>query len=148
MKPRDRTPRAFEHRLALRLAAGKHKARPVVQVFQATRNDADHAFVKVFIKHTQCSRRNFFAVHQGLGDQQRLFAHIAFHAAAFAVDGVKLLRQSPRQLGVVGAQALDAQGHIRQATSSVNAWPNCKPHVLAAGLGGVPRGHFEQGRHA
>ena len=112
METGNRPPRAFEHRLALRLAAGKHKTRAVMQVLQATGNDAHHAFVKVLIEHAQRSRCNFFAVHQGLGDQQRLFAHIALHRTAFAVDGVELLRQSPRQFAVIGAQALDAQRHV------------------------------------
>ena len=117
-----------------------------MQVFQATGNDAHHALVKVFVIHTQGSGGLFFAVHQRLREQQRLFAHIALHGAALAVDGVELLRQSPRQFGVVGAQALDAQRHVGQAARGIDAWPNRKAHVLAAGLGGVPRGHFEQGR--
>ena len=145
MKTSNRATRAFEYRLPLGLTAGKHKTRAVMQVFQTPRDDAHHALMEIFIKHAQSCRRLLFLVHQRLGQQQCLLAHIAFKASALAVDGVELAGQARSEFGVVGAQAFNAQAHVRQTTSGVDARANSKTHVLAAGLRGVTPSHFEQG---
>ena len=51
-------------------------------------------------------------------------------------------------LAVVGAQALDAQRHVRQSACSVDARANAKAKVLAAGQGGVATGRFKEGAQA
>ena len=70
--------------LARRLAGGKDKAGPVKLVFDACRDDADHAFIKFGVEHTNGRWRFVVGVEQGLGYLHGHVAHIAFYDAAIA----------------------------------------------------------------
>ena len=77
-----------------------------------------------------------------------LFAHAVLHRPPLTVDRIERLRQFRGPLGVVGAQALDAQGHVGQPTGGVDARAQRKTEVLCGGLRGVASGHMEQGLQA
>ena len=135
MKTGDRAARALElMRLALGLAGGKHKGGAVQPVFDARGDDADHAFVKFGVKHADGRRGAAAVLAQPLGQGKGLLAHIALQVLALAVDAVQRLGQFQRLAKVVGQQAFDADGHVRQAPRRIDARPQGKAKILRAGL--------------
>ena len=52
---------------------------------------------------------------------------------ALAVDAVQRARQFIGAAGVVGQQAFDAQRHVAQTASGVDAWAQCKAEIKAGG---------------
>jgi len=98
--------------------ARKDEGRAVQAVLDTTGHDAHHAFVEGFVEQRQRGRWLGLFVKTALPGRQcafGLFAHAGFHLAPFAVDGVQLRGQLGGAGGVVGAQAFDAQRHVRQA---------------------------------
>ena len=116
-------------------AGGKHKGGPVQLVFQARGHDADNPFMKIRVNHADGRRRLVVRVYQGFGDGKGLVAHVALDLAPLAVDAVQRLRQFGGTAGVVGQQALNAQGHVRQAAGGVEARAECKAEVEGGGRG-------------
>ena len=148
VKAGDRAARALELvGLALGAAGRKHKGRAVHLVLDARGHDAHHALVKVGLEDDHC-RRGCVRVGPGIGDGHRLLAHMAFDVAAFAVDLVELLGQLQRPCGLVGEQAFDAQGHVRQTAGGIDARAQREAKVHAAGLRRLAFGHLEQRRQA
>ncbi len=120
----DGAARAFELVLLARRGAGrKHKRGAVQFVLDARGHDADHAFMKVGVEHTNGGRRFFVFVKQRFSDGKGLLAHAAFNLAALAVDAVQHLGQFVTARDVVGQQALNAQRHVGQAAGRVDARP-------------------------
>ena len=80
----------------------------------------------------------------GLG----LLAHAGLDVAPLTVDRVELPGQFGGARRVVGQQAFDAQGHVRQAPGRVQARPERKAEVEAAGALRIARRRGEEGCHA
>jgi hypothetical protein len=107
-KPAIERPEPFSSRRAER----EHEGRAVQAVFQAARDDADHALVEGGIEQRHRGRRQHAVVHEVLEQRMGLLLHAGLHLAPLAVDAVELLRKLRRARRVVGAQAFDAERHV------------------------------------
>ena len=134
--------------MSRRAAGGKDKRRPVQLVLDARGDDADHALVKLRVKHADGRRWLGIVGKQVFCQQQRLVAHTAFNVAPLAVDAVERARQCVGVAGVVGQQAFDANRHIGQTPGGVDAWPQGKAKVKRRRHRRFAPSDVEQRRHA
>ena len=96
--------------------------------------------MEVGVEHADGRRWLLTLVEERLGDFHRLVAHVALDIAALPVDAVEGAGQFIGTARIVGEQALDAQGHVGQATRGVDAWPQRETEVAAAGDLGLAAG--------
>ena len=108
------------------VAAREGNGRAVRALLDARGHDADDALVPVRVEQRQ--RRRFTDVDAG---QLRLgfLLHALFDVAPFSVHRVELFGQRQRACEVVGDQAFDADGHVREAPGGIEARPDREAEV-------------------
>ena len=104
--------------------------------------------MEAFVEHADGRWWRVLLHKHRLGDEHGLVAHAALDLAAFAVDGVQRVGQLAGAGGVVGQQAFDAQRHVGQPASGVDAGAECKTEIEGGGHRGLAAGGDEQGLHA
>src|SRR5690625_1760998 len=72
--------------------------------------------------------------------------HVLLNVAPLFVNGIELMGEGEGLVIIIGAQALYAQAHIGQSTSSINARANSKAQIKTmAALGVTTRYVVERG---
>ncbi|MNU84249.1 hypothetical protein D3C71_739620 [compost metagenome] len=124
------------------VARGREGQRWPPEFFLQARGHQSHdALVPARIEYADGgARRRAGFFHRG----QRLFAHLGFDRAAFAVDVVELAGHFQRLRFVVGGQAGDAQAHVGQPAGGVDARTQGKAQVEAVGAARLAAGDGEQ----
>ena len=141
MQALNRAARAFQRAVA---RGGERNHRAVEALFNARRQNADHALMPLGMVHRQATRQRVAAALQFFAQGQRFGLHSLLNLFTCLVQGVQLVGQHARLTEVVAQQQRDANGHIVQSSGRVQARPERKAQIACRQLERVAVGNFQQ----